>query len=63
MGLRYIKTYGLTHQQLAMVSVVQRQWTGNNPSAPSGAPFASSRTFTGRRQDSHRVRCETAPQK
>jgi hypothetical protein len=33
---RYMKTYGLTHEQLAMVSVVQRQWTGNNPRAPSG---------------------------
>ena len=24
--LRYMKTYGLTHEQLAMVSVVQREW-------------------------------------
>ena len=24
--LRYMKTYGLTHEQLAMVAVVQRQW-------------------------------------
>jgi hypothetical protein len=24
--LRYIKTYGLSHEQLAMVSVVQREW-------------------------------------
>ena len=26
--LRYMKTYGLTHEQLAMVSVVQREWAG-----------------------------------
>jgi acetyl-CoA acetyltransferase len=24
--LRYMKTYGLTHEQLATVSVVQREW-------------------------------------
>ena len=24
--LRYMKTYGLSHEQLAMVSVVQREW-------------------------------------
>ncbi len=24
--LRYMKTYDLTHEQLAMVSVVQREW-------------------------------------
>jgi acetyl-CoA acetyltransferase len=29
--LRYMKTYGLTHEQLAMVSVVQREWAGKNP--------------------------------
>jgi len=26
----YTKTYGLTHEQLAMVSVVQREWTARN---------------------------------
>src|SRR5947209_8368646 len=29
--LRYMKTYGLTHEQLAMVSVVQREWAAKNP--------------------------------
>jgi acetyl-CoA acetyltransferase len=33
--LRYMKTYGLTHEQLAMVSVVQREWAAKNPRAPS----------------------------
>ena len=29
--LRYMKTYGLTHEQLAMVSVVQREWAAQEP--------------------------------
>jgi acetyl-CoA acetyltransferase len=36
--LRYMKTYGLTHEQLAMVSVVQREWAANNPRAIPGRP-------------------------
>jgi hypothetical protein len=28
-----MKTYGLTHEQLAMVSVVQREWPAMNPRA------------------------------
>jgi acetyl-CoA acetyltransferase len=28
-----MKTYGLTHEQLAMVSVVQREWAAKNPPA------------------------------
>lgn len=31
--LRYMKTYGLTHEQLATVAVVQRQWSSQNPRA------------------------------
>jgi acetyl-CoA acetyltransferase len=31
--LRHMKTYGLTHEQLAMVSVVQREWAAKNPRA------------------------------
>jgi len=31
--LRYMKTYGLTHEQLAMVSVVQCEWAAKNPRA------------------------------
>lgn len=30
---RYMKTYGLTEQQLAMVPVVQREWAAKNPRA------------------------------
>jgi acetyl-CoA acetyltransferase len=29
--LRYMKTYGLTHEQLAMVSVLQRELGGQEP--------------------------------
>jgi len=31
--LRYMKTYGVTHEQMAMVSVVQREWAAMNPRA------------------------------
>jgi acetyl-CoA acetyltransferase len=31
--LRYMKTYGLTHEQLASVAVVQRKWASRNPRA------------------------------
>jgi acetyl-CoA acetyltransferase len=34
--LRYMKTYGLTCEQLAIVSVVQREWAANNPRATFG---------------------------
>lgn len=37
--LRYMKTYGLTHEQLAMVAVVQRQWAGKNPRATFRDPI------------------------
>jgi acetyl-CoA acetyltransferase len=38
-ALRYMKTYGLTHEQLAMVSVVQREWAAKNPRATFKAPI------------------------
>ena len=31
--LRYMKQYGLTHEQLASVAVAQREWAGKNPRA------------------------------
>jgi acetyl-CoA acetyltransferase len=31
--LRYMKTYGLTHEQLAYVAVAQRRWAAKNPRA------------------------------
>ncbi len=31
--LRYMKEYGMTHEQLAMVAVVQREWASKNPRA------------------------------
>ena len=38
--LRYMKTYGLTHEQLAMVAVVQRQWAAQNPRATYRDPIS-----------------------
>ena len=37
--LRYMKTYGVTHEQLAMVSVVQREWAAKNPRATFRDPI------------------------
>ena len=37
--LRYMKRYGLTHEQLAMVAVVQRQWAALNPRASFRDPI------------------------
>ena len=37
--LRYVKTYRLTHEQLAMVSVVQREWAAKNPRATFRTPI------------------------
>jgi acetyl-CoA acetyltransferase len=37
--LRCMKTIGLTHEQLAMVSVVQREWAAKNPHAIFKAPI------------------------
>ena len=36
--LRSMKTYGLTHKQLAMVPVVQREWAAKNPRATFKTP-------------------------
>jgi acetyl-CoA acetyltransferase len=37
--LRYMKQYGATHEQLAMVAVVQREWAGMNPRAMFREPI------------------------
>ncbi|MBO0739904.1 MAG: thiolase [Hyphomicrobiaceae bacterium] len=37
--LRYMKTYGITEEQLAMVSVVQREWAAKNPRATFKEPI------------------------
>jgi len=37
--LRYLKTYGVTQEQLAMVAVVQREWAGKNPRATFKDPI------------------------
>ncbi len=37
--LRYMKTYGVTHEQIANVAVVQREWAGKNPRATFRDPI------------------------
>jgi len=37
--LRYMQDYGMTHEQLAMVAVVQRQWAAKNPRASFRDPI------------------------
>ncbi len=37
--LRYMKKYGVTHQQMAMVAVVQREWAAKNPRATFKDPI------------------------
>jgi acetyl-CoA acetyltransferase len=37
-ALRYMKTYGVTEEQLAMVAVIQREWAGKNPRASYREP-------------------------
>src|SRR5258708_38132139 len=39
--LRYMKTYGITEEQIAQVSVVQREWAGKNPRATFKTPITT----------------------
>jgi acetyl-CoA acetyltransferase len=38
-ALRYMKTYGVTEEQVAMVAVVQREWASKNPRASFRDPI------------------------
>ena len=38
--LRYMKTYGITEEQVAMVAVVQREWAAKNPRATFKEPIS-----------------------
>jgi acetyl-CoA acetyltransferase len=46
--LRYMKTYGLTEEQLAMVAVVQREWAGKNPRAMFRDPITTADVLNSR---------------
>ncbi len=46
--LRFMKDYGLTHEQLAMVAVVQRQWAAMNPRASFRDPITVEDVFASR---------------
>src|SRR5713101_5882553 len=37
--LRYMKTHGITHEQIASVAVVQREWAAKNPRATMKDPI------------------------
>ena len=37
--LRYMKTHGITHEEIAMVAVVQREWAAKNPRASMKDPI------------------------
>src|SRR5437016_8975555 len=37
--LRFMKTFGVTHEQIAMVAVGQREWAAKNPRATMKAPI------------------------
>ena len=39
--LRYMKTYGVTEEQIAQVSVVQREWASKNPRATFKTPITT----------------------
>ena len=38
--LRYMKAFGLSHEELAMVAVIQREWVGHNPRASYRDPIS-----------------------
>jgi acetyl-CoA acetyltransferase len=46
--LRYMKQYGMTPEQLAMVAVVQREWAGRNPRASHRDPITVSDVLNSR---------------
>jgi acetyl-CoA acetyltransferase len=46
--LRYLKTYGVTEEQLAMVAVVQREWAAKNPRASFKDPITTADVLNSR---------------
>ena len=46
--LRYMKTYGVTEEQLAMIAVVQREWAARNPRATQKTPITVSDVLNSR---------------
>jgi len=46
--LRYMKTYGVTEEQLAMVAVVQREWAAKNPRASFKDPITTADVLNSR---------------
>jgi acetyl-CoA acetyltransferase len=46
--LRYMKTYGVSEEQLAMVAVVQREWAAKNPRATFKDPITTADVLNSR---------------
>jgi acetyl-CoA acetyltransferase len=46
--LRYMKTFGITEEQIAQVSVVQREWAGKNPRATFRNPITTADVLNSR---------------
>src|ERR1700761_1860309 len=46
--LRYMKTYGVTEEQIAQVCVVQREWAGKNPRATFRNPITTADVLNSR---------------
>ncbi len=46
--LRYMKTYGVTEEQVAQVAVVQREWAGKNPRATFKTPITTDDVLSSR---------------
>src|SRR5258707_9241730 len=44
--LRYMKTHGITHEQIASVAVVQREWAAKNPRATRKDPITVADVLT-----------------
>ena len=59
-ALRYMKEYGLTHEQLAYVAVAQRQWAGRRTRGRCSATSSPSRTCLPRGSSPTRSTCSSA---
>ena len=46
--LRYMKTYGVTEEQIAQVSVIQREWAAKNPRATFKTPISTEDVLSSR---------------
>jgi acetyl-CoA acetyltransferase len=55
-----MKTCGLSHEQLAMVSVVQREWAAKNPRATFETPITVDDVLNSRMMPTRSAYCSAA---